>query len=302
MYTRILTTVLMAFGLVFGGVVSCRDDDDRAYGSDNGSDDETSGTNSNNSGNGTNGTSGSESCRYVDVVIAVDGSSSMTEELEAMRDDVFPAFAQRLGSIADGLDDFRIATLDGCPDPANFHTRGISGECNFQGGNPWIHSSSSEMNAEFACVGDIYLADGNCSGQDDDEQPTTAVVAALSDPYISNQNADFLRSEALLVVIAITDEDEAFNDAQTLYDELVALKSGDPEKIVFLGVGGSQQCNGAYGEVSSPATKLMQLTNLFKDKNRGVWWDLCQGALEDGLEDAFDIIEQACEEFTPPVV
>lgn len=298
MYTRILTTTVLAFGLAFG-VVSCRDDDDRASGSgDSGSDDENSGDNS---GNGTDGKAGSESCRFVDVVIAVDGSESMIEELEAMRDEVFPAFAQRLGTIADGLDDFRIATLDGCPDPANFHTRGVGGECNFEGGNVWINSSSSAMNAEFACVGDIYLADGNCSGQDDDEQPSTAVVAALSDPYISNQNAGFLRSEALLVVIAITDEDEAFSGAQELYDGLVALKGGDPEKIVFLGVGGSQQCRGVYGQ-ADPATKLMQLTELFKDRNRGVWWDLCQGSLEDGLGEAFDIIEQACEEFTPPVV
>ena len=300
MEMRILTTILLALGLAFGGSISCRDDDDDRDGSGDGAD----GGNGNGSGNGTDGKLDPESCRFVDVVIAVDGSGSMKEELGAMRDVVFPAFAQQLGDIADGLDDFRVATLDSCLSPANFHTRGVGGECNFEGGNAWINNSSSAMNQEFACVGDIYLADGNCTGNDDDEQPATAVVTALSDPWGSNENAGFLREEALLVVIAITDEDEqstTYTNTQQIYDELIALKGGDAEKIVFLGVGGSQQCKGAYGE-ASPATVLMQLTDMFKATNRGVWWDLCQGSLEDGLGEAFDIIEMACEEFSIPVV
>ncbi len=295
----LIISTMLVFGLtLLVGVYACSDDEDKRKAS-GGTGDE----NGNGDGNG-GGNTDANSCRFVDVVIAVDGSISMDMELEAMRTTVFPAFAAQLGSIADGLDDFRIATLDGCPNPANFHTRGVNGECGFQGGNAWINSNSPSMNAEFACVGDIFLQDVQCSGNNDDEQPSSAIITALESPWSDNENAGFLRPDALLVVIAITDEDEqstVADSARTLYQRLVDLKGGDPEKIVFLGIGGNQQCTGAYGDADQART-LHQLTDLFIAENRGVWWDLCQGRLEDGLQDAFDIIQVACEEFSPPIV
>ncbi len=245
-----------------------------------------------------------ESCRLVDVVIAVDGSGSMTEERRALRDTVFPAFAERLRSISKGLDNFRVATLDACPDPANFHTRGKSGECNFVGGDVWIDSASPNLVDEFSCVGNIYLDDANCSGDNDDEQPASTVAAALEPPYISGPNAGFLRDDALLIVVAITDEDEQptglAQTPQEIYQRLIDIKGGDVERMVFLGVGATSRCEGPYGS-AYPATKLKRLTDLFIDVERGVWWDLCAGQMEDGLEQAFEIIEQACEEFDPVV-
>ena len=82
---------------------------DSGTGGDNGTDtDENESTGS----SGNTGGTGQESCRLVDVIIAVDGSSSMREEQKAMRETVFPAFAKRLASTGQGLDNFRIATLD----------------------------------------------------------------------------------------------------------------------------------------------------------------------------------------------
>jgi hypothetical protein len=243
-------------------------------------------------------------CKHVDLVIAVDGSSSMTEELQAMRSTVFPAFAERLAAIGAGLDDFRVGTLDACPTPANYHTRGQGGECNFSGGNVWIESSSPALDAEFACVGDIYLGDIGCSGENDDEQPASAAAASLEPPFAGGANAGFSRAEALLVVVAITDEDEqptsAAQSAQEVYDRLVAAKGGDVRRLVFLGIGGGSACNGVYG-TADQATKLRTITDLFTVATRGVWWDLCVGNLEDGLQEAFAVIDQACQEL-PPVL
>ena len=42
---------------------------------------------------------------------------------------------------------------------------------------------------------------------------------------------------------------------------------------------------------------LHQITDMFIAADRGVWWDLCDGELGDGLTDAMTVIEQACEEF-----
>jgi len=244
------------------------------------------------------------SCKHIDIVISVDGSGSMQEELSAMRDVVFPAFAQRLPNISSGLDDFRVGTIDACPSPADFHTRGAGSECNFAGGNRWIESSSPNLTAEFSCVGDIYQSDAGCTGNNDDEQPASAAAASLEQPFVDGLNAGFSREKALLVVVAITDEDEqpttGAGTAADVYDRLVATK-GDVKRMVFLGIGGSSDCDGTYG-VAHEATKLKAITNLFIAESRGVFWDLCDGNLANGLERAFATIEEACEELPPPCV
>ncbi len=246
---------------------------------------------------------GTEACNLVDVVISVDGSESMTEELEAMRNDVFPAFADRLVGLGGGLDSFRVATLDACPDPANFHTRGAAGECGFEGDNAWIDKDSPSIDAEFACVGDIYQDDRNCTGDNDDEQPISTIATALEEPWVSGDNAAFARDESLLIAIAITDEDEQSTaDAKTadeIYDRLVATRGGDVRRIVLLGIGGGSECNGVYG-TAEEAVVLRAVTQRFIDQERGVFWDLCEGRLEDGLEQAFQVIERACRELPPP--
>lgn len=238
-----------------------------------------------------------QSCKMVDLVIAVDDSGSMNEEMIALREEVFPAFASSLISIGQGLDDYRIAVLDACPTPASFHTRGEGGECNFQSEGPWIESSSSELIREFQCVAEIYSGDTSCTGRDDDEQPAHAVARALTPASLAGPNAGFLREEALLVVIVITDEDEFLpppSTQQQLYDSLVAAK-GDVRRMVFLGIGGSSQCQGIYG-MAKEATTLKTLTSKFNETQRGVFWDLCQGQLEEGLTAAMAVIEQACQD------
>lgn len=246
-----------------------------------------------------------EVCKHIDMVIAVDGSSSMTEELQAMRDEVFPAFADRLLQISGGIDDFRVGTIDACPDPANYHTRGNAAECSFAGGKPWIDSASPNVRDEFECVGDIFQQDTNCSGQNDDEQPASAAAHSLETEFATGANAGFSRAQSLLIVVAITDEDEqptsSAQSAQQVYERLVAAKGGDPARMVFLGIGGSQSCRGVYGDADE-ARKLKDVTSLFMQNGYGVFWDLCQGSLEDGLESAFTAIEAACNNLPPPPV
>ncbi len=262
-----------------------------------GDDDGTGGDN----GNGGSGESFA-ACKHVDVVIAVDNSGSMKEEKADLRDIAFPGFAASLINVAGGLDDFRVGTLDACSKSAGFHTSGTSGACNFDGGNAWIESSSSKLVDEFKCVGDISSAGTACTGDNDDEQPASTATAALEPEFMGpgKANEGFLRDDALLVVVAITDEDEQPTpgaDAQEVYDRLVAIK-GDVNKMVFLGIGGASSCDGAYGSAKH-ATKLEAVTNKFIAAQRGVFWDLCQGNLDQGLTQALTVIESACEDFGP---
>ncbi len=245
----------------------------------------------------------SASCSLVDLVIAVDGSSSMTEELEAMRKTIFPAFAERLPRVGKGLRNFRVATMDACPTPASYHTRGAGGECNFSSGKVWIDSTSPDLKGEFTCVGDLFQGDTKCTGENDDEQPASAAAASLEPPFLGGVNQGFSRPDALLVVLAITDEDEqptgSASSAEQVYTRLVAAK-GDVKRMVFIGVGGGSNCMGAYG-AANEAAKLKSTTDKFIAQERGVWHDLCAGAIEDSLDKAFEVINKACGEF-PPVI
>ncbi len=264
-------------------------------------------------------------CRHLDIVIAVDGSSSMNEEMAAMGREVFPGFADALLDISDGLDDYRVGVVDACADEPTFNSTGEPGmpeectqsdsdqgsrQCNFASGEAWIEATPAtppdDVKAEFRCVGQIDRVEGSddltvgtCSGNNDDERPTQAAIAALQ-PGV---NPGFLRDDAVLVVIAVTDEDEhtiPSKNAQQLYNQLVAAK-GDVKDMVFLGIGGgpggcSNQCPDNYGSADE-ARKLHSVTDLFIAQDRGVWWNLCDGDLGAGLSQALDVIEQACDDF-----
>jgi hypothetical protein len=241
---------------------------------------------------------GDEHCT-IDLVFAVDNSSSMQEEIRAFREDVWPGFATALLEVAGGVDGppFRAAVLDACPDPANFHTRGREGECSFESGAVWMDSTSSDLVGEFQCVGNIYSGDMRCSGSNDDEQPASAAATSLEPPWNAPGGANwgFLRDEALLIVIAITDEDEQPRPdatAREVFERIVAVK-GDVDKVVFLGIGGADDCEGPYGEADEAST-LKEITDHFIAEERGVFWDLCAGRLEEGLTNAMTVIELAC--------
>jgi hypothetical protein len=223
---------------------------------------------------------GEERLCTIDLVFAVDNSGSMQEEIRDFRENVWPEFASALLEVSGGTggEPFRVAVIDACPDPASFHTRGQSGECDFESGEAWMESDSSNLVGEFRCVGDIWDDDRECSGDNDDEQPASAAAASLEPPWNApdGPNHGFLRSDALLIVIAITDEDEQpLPDATAaeVFERIVAVK-GDVKEIVFLGIGGTRDCVGPYGNADE-AVKLKQVTDMFAAEDRGIFWDLC---------------------------
>lgn len=107
-----------------------------------------------------------------------------------------------------------------------------------------------------------------------------------------------MRDEALLIVIAITDEDEHPVPSASpgdIYERLIAAKDGDVSKMIFLGIGGRGECEGSYGRAHE-SVMLMAITDYFIAEDRGIFWDLCGGRLEDGLTEAMDVISDACDE------
>src|SRR6185503_2264588 len=119
-------------------------------------------------------------CKHLDIVIAVDGSSSMNEEMAAMGSEVFPGFADALLDISDGLEDYRVGVVDACADEPTFNTSGEPGTpeectqssadqgsdaCNFASGEAWIEATPAtdpqDVKREFRCVGQIDRVQGS---------------------------------------------------------------------------------------------------------------------------------------------
>jgi hypothetical protein len=229
------------------------------------------------------------SCKPVDVLFAVDNSGSTPKEQQALRE-AFPRFASGLLGVTSS---YRVGLVDGCSQPATLHTRGISGPCSFAGGQPWVESSSPTAVDEFQCVAAIDSSAALCRGNNDDEQPVTTAATALDPAWAGagRPNAGFSRSDALLVVIAITDEDEQpvpAATAQAIHDRLVANRSD----VVFVGIGGESECDGPYGPAQD-AELLHDITAQFGAS--GMAWDLCRGDLDGALRDATDLIAAGCE-------
>lgn len=251
-----------------------------------------------------------EPCRKVDMVLAVDNSESMTEEMDAIRGPVFDSLPPLLlDEVQNGLDDFRLAVIDACPKPANYHDTGPNGACDYSTDKNWMESTAPDLAAEFSCattyitdawqgMPDACIDDG--AFQDDDEQPALTVAAALEAD--EGPNGNFLRKDALLFVVAMTDEDEELLDAgsaQEIYDRIVATKGGDPGRVVFMGVGGGSDCDGPYGGALQ-ANNLRDVTQLFETNGNGMFWDLCDGDLPGAFEAVITgKVDEACGDFTP---
>jgi hypothetical protein len=259
---------------------------------------------------GAMGTTGAqEPCRKVDVILAVDASSSM----EGVIEDLQGTFNGWVGDLLtevgdDGIEDFQLAVIDGCDESPYFHdTNDSTGACNFSTGANFMVSDSAALGAEFTCVSDTrsssYMAMPDaCDGDNDDEDMAAAAAAAVTFPAESTQNTGFLRDDAVLFVVAITNEDEggfpSGANPQMIHDALVNAKGGEVNNVVFLGVGAASVCF-AYGEFTVAAAQLEALAGLFEADSRGVFYDLCQENLVGAFDEAIQLVDSACDDFVP---
>jgi hypothetical protein len=252
-------------------------------------------------------------CKKIDLLISVDASVSMEEELAAMSM-IFGDFAESLLAVNTDFENFRTGVVDSCPTPATFNTQNSAdASCGFASGESWIDSASPSMVTEFECVGDMQASASCDHDTDEHEQPIKAAIAALGDGV----NPGFVRDDALLVVMAVTDEDEEMvldaekdeawtgteldDHAATLYDGLIAAKGGEVKRMVFIGIGGGMPSGcpmtpGTYG-TADPAEVFDATADRFIAEDRGVKWDLCQGNLAQALDQALAVIASACDDF-----
>ena len=263
-----------------------------------------------------------EGCTAVDVLFAIDHTGSMAEEIAAISaTQAFTGIIDALSAVNCGDIDYRIGVTD--DNTPSF----VTGS-----GKPWF--DSTEMSK------DEIVTAFNQAAQSIGGQPPTPTgcehVLTNATNLLTADQTEFLRTEALLVLILLTDVDDygsydqnsfcpglglcsaAEVAAQTNYNNLVALKSGLPEAVSAVVIAGDPNGNSLMsnnGFCNQPgacnctvdcevydAIKLWDFTQTLG--SNGVFHNLCLGGageVPNVISDAFtDQIDLACQGLEPP--
>jgi hypothetical protein len=284
-----------------------------------------------------NGDDGSESsdlgCRKIDFLFVIDNSGSMRSEQENLIA-AFPGFIDAIATSLPAATDFHIGVTksddfgqkgisDAPPHPSDpcLNTwgglvdretvldpfpgswTGYGDSCNFSSGERWMVNNPN-VATEFACAAGVGVRGDSL------EEQAHAAVAALEDQTC---NAGFVRDDALLVLVFITDEDDDWSEpdtggaaarAQIFFDQIIAAKGGIETNIVTLLVSGGEprwpDCEpldlmGGTGAAESEM--LTALATLFT--NNGLA-SVCSPGYTESFAAVLDTIETACDEFIPP--
>jgi len=168
--------------------------------------------------------------------------------------------------------------------------------CDLHGGHRYIVGDEPNMVDAFECIAKVGTS-GSAPLLGD------AMIAALSDKQngAGGCNEGFLRDDALLVVVFISDvNDQGKSYAKQQYEAIIAAK-GDPSAVVMLAV-----VNNAPGDFE-PAEKcdywgepsygtFEDLLSRFPYK---VFGDTCTPSYAPFLDQAVDKISEACGSFIP---
>jgi hypothetical protein len=173
----------------------------------------------------------------------------------------------------------------------------------FSSGKRFMDETEPDLAAKFACAANVGVA-----GDGDERMmlaTTNAVSTTTNAPGACNDG--FLRDDALLVLVLITDEDDA-PDCVPFFgcvgggspgsppewaETIVQRKGGVQGNVVVLGIAGDQgnSCGADYSQ------RVIAFLNWFTNRSLG---DICAPSYEQFFTDAISVIDTACDEFTPP--
>jgi hypothetical protein len=183
--------------------------------------------------------------------------------------------------------------------------------CAIQGAQRYLVDGQNDLPGTFECIARTG------TGGDGNEQQMAALLGAIGDPLnaAGQCNEGFVRDDAVLVLTVMTDEEDDPNDGndpdpnspgnpQSWHDEVVAIKNGDPDAVVVLGLVGDPDVNGGVcppldGTIGAEAApRLRQFVELFGDN--GLWASICNPDYSSFFEEAVLKIDAACDGFEPP--
>lgn len=281
---------------------------------------------------------GALNCEKIDFVFVIDNSSSMADEQQNLVDAV-PGFVDSMRTALPSVKSFRVGVVDtdtypglgtvedplnGCPaetdcSACDYQLGAFLGKpesasdpamtCAFSTTDPFMEGASEAFATEFQCAAIVG------TGGNPVEQQVGALVAAV-DPANSAEgacNAGFLRDDALLVFLMITDEEDDHTDMPApqggsagepadWFGAVVAAKSGKASNVVALGlIGGSPRFDdctalSADGKGAEQTTRLEQFFDMFDTHFEG---SVCTPDYAGFFNEALEKVSTGCMNFIP---
>lgn len=288
-------------------------------------------------------------CKGIDFLVVVDNSGSMKDEQENLIAS-FPGFLDTIrGAVEKNQSSFNILVTDtdadGCESLCKAHpnsycparqefcvninfdqpracdatlgagrrTDGKGNDCGLPEGRRYLQSSDKDEAEAFRCLGN------QGTGGAGDERTMGAVLGAVSSDLLGKDgcNAGFLRKDAILVVLFVTDEEDGVlntsgarrgsqGEPMEWKQKLIAAKGGDEKGVVVVGLYGDIGKKDAICEESKPggitgaqeSPRLTQFVHLFGDYGRS--GSVCAADYNPFLQDVVGLISTSCDDFVPP--
>ena len=252
------------------------------------------------------------SCSKMDILFVVDNSGSMAQEQANLAQN-FPLFIQvledrnldyRVGITTTGRT-YTYTDFLGLPTTQNGDDGELLQRCDMT--NRWVSPTDPTPAQTFACAAEV-----GTSGPAD-EMPLAVTKAAFTEQVTNGTNAGFLRDDALLAIVILTDENDCsyeqsvslgffeflcesnMEPVQTYVNTLDMVK-GERGRWATAVIAGPTDCSSEFGDAAR-ATRLQEFVTLTGDN--AVFSSICEGDLTVGLEAALDTFEQACNAFPP---
>jgi hypothetical protein len=262
----------------------------------------------------------------MDILFVVDDSGSMSEEQSNLATN-FPQFINVLDnyttSSGDALD-YRVAVTTTGRDvqytisvggfTLPFDERGDNGafrqDCGMT--RRWLERGDSNVGSTFACAAEVG------TGGPSLEMPLEVINMAFTDRMTDGTNQGFLRDDALLAIVVLTDEDDCSRtdnnftiqsdacDASS-QPELVDISNylafldnltGDRGRWAMAAIAGPGpgSCTSNFGDAIE-AQRLKSFVNMAG--SNAVFSSICDGDLATPLAQALDTFDAACQNFPP---
>ncbi|KIG14249.1 hypothetical protein DB30_06998 [Enhygromyxa salina] len=255
-------------------------------------------------------------CQKVDLLFVIDNSGSMQDE-QASLVASFEGFVAGIQAELSQAESYHIGVVttdaysgngSGCNTLGALVTS-TSGDASsntncepFSSGARYLDETEPDLAAKFSCIAQVGI-----SGSGDEIQAQAgyhALSPLMNGPGACNEG--FIRDDALLVVVIISDENDqevcvpffgcmggSEGDPVDWFEKFKAYKNGIQENIVVLAlVGDGDNSCGADN-----CSRLIALTNWFFNGSVG---DICAPSYETFFNDAIAVIDDACDNFTPP--
>ena len=264
-----------------------------------------------------------DECQKMDIVFVVDDSGSMKEEQTNLASN-FPKFVSVLDAFktkSGAQVDYRLAVTTTGRDVSYVLEpfAGLAIPTSEKGDNGafrngcgvtkrWVERSDPGAVSAFSCLAQTGISGPSL------EMPLESLKLALNDRMADGVNAGFLRDDALLAFVVLTDEDDCSrtdnnftipNDTCSTmtgtkpvadYVTMLNTVAKGPGRWASAVIAGASACKSSFGDAVE-AKRLKEFSALAGAN--GSFSSICDGDLTPALEKALNTFDAACKNFPP---